>query len=187
MATIETTAFFDDEGALITNNLPGLSNRKVKLIIQIDDGQPTGIDDIDIAALSKLYAVDEPDYEGPTLNEPEIEYDTINEGDIALVELPQAVGAVKLRPALVLKRLPTYDDFLVCGISTQQHQHIENFDEMVDESAPMFPFTGLHKTSVIRLSSLAVFSKDKILNSIGKIPPALHQSLLKRLAEFILE
>src|SRR3569833_2388701 len=143
MATFETTAFFNEQGTLITNDLPGLSNRKVKLIIQLNDGQPTGIDDIDIAALSKLYAADEPDYQDTTLNEPGIEYDTINEGEIVLVELPQSVGAIKLRPALVLKRLPTYDDFLVCGISTQHHRYIENFDEMADEGSPMFPFTGL--------------------------------------------
>lgn len=184
MATIETTAFFNGDGELVTNKLPGIKNRKVKLVIAFEDDAVNLEDEMSI--LIKSYVADEPDYAGNTVNEPKVEYDTINEGDIALVELPQSVGAIKLRPALVLKRLPTYRDFLVCGISTQQHHYINNFDEMIDENSPLFPFTGLHKTSVVRLSSLAVFSMDKILNSIGKIPPPLHENLLKRLADFIL-
>ena len=183
MATIETTAIFNDEGQLVTGGLPGIKNRKVKLLIQFEEDSNAGTNEI--AVLSRAYAADEPDYAGAMLNEPEVEYNAVNEGDIALVELPHA-GGVKLRPALVLKRMPTYQDYLVCGISTQLHHYIEGFDEMVDESNPLFPATGLHKSSIIRLSSLAVFSRDKILNSIGKIPPALYQSLLKRLADFIL-
>jgi mRNA interferase MazF len=183
MATIETPAFFNENGELITPGLPAIKNREVKLLILFRDDADADADNI--AVLSKSYTADEPDYGGAMLNEPDVEYNAINEGDIALVELPHA-GAIKLRPALILKRLPTFNDYLVCGISTQQHHYIDNFDEIVDESDPLFPGTGLHKSSIIRLSSLAVFSRDKILNSIGKIPPALHQSLLKRLADFIL-
>ncbi len=40
------------------------------------------------------------------------------EGEIILAQLPQADGGTKLRPVLLLKELPGYKDFLVCGIST---------------------------------------------------------------------
>jgi hypothetical protein len=42
----------------------------------------------------------------------------MTEGDIALASLPQADGHIKNRPVLLLRRLPPFDDFLVCGIST---------------------------------------------------------------------
>src|ERR1700755_3254397 len=115
MATIETPAFFNEDGELVTPGLPPIKNRKVKLHILFEEHGGAGADEI--AVLSTSYATDEPDYAGAMLNEPEVEYNAINEGDIALVELPHA-GEIKLRPALILKRMPTYQDCLVCGIST---------------------------------------------------------------------
>ena len=46
----------------------------------------------------------------------------MREGGIILANLQLADGSVKLRPVLLLKQLPVYNDFLVCGISTQLHQ-----------------------------------------------------------------
>ena len=43
----------------------------------------------------------------------------MNEGDLALAPLPQADGQIKNRPVALLRRLPPFGDFLVCGISTQ--------------------------------------------------------------------
>jgi hypothetical protein len=50
-------------------------------------------------------------------------------GNIVLVDFPQSDGRSKLRPVLILKLLPKYNDFLVCGISTQLNQYIKDFDE----------------------------------------------------------
>jgi mRNA interferase MazF len=180
---METTAVFDNNGELIIGTLPSVKNRKAKVIIFLDD------DEIDTQTqdFSDFYSLDESDFIQHLVKDPGVEYNRIKEGDIALVELPQSAGAFKLRPAVILKQLPKFHDFLVCGISSQQHQYVENFDEMIDENHELFPLTGLHKNSMIRLSSLAVFSIDKILRSIGKIPPAMHTALLQRLGEFILK
>ena len=43
----------------------------------------------------------------------------MNEGDIALAPLPQADGPLKNPPVVLLRRLPPFGDFLVCGVSTQ--------------------------------------------------------------------
>jgi mRNA interferase MazF len=45
----------------------------------------------------------------------------MNEGDIALTALPQSDGSVKPRPAVLLRRMPPFGDWLVCGVSTQLH------------------------------------------------------------------
>lgn len=88
-------------------------------------------------------------------------------------------GNFKLRPVLVLKQLPGVNDFLVCGISTQLHQLIRGFDELIDEKSNHFIQTGLHQSSIIWLGFLAVIPENKIPGSIGSINQALHKKYLK--------
>jgi len=46
----------------------------------------------------------------------------MKEGDVVLTPLPQADGAMKNRPAIVLRVMPPFGDRLVCGVSSQLHQ-----------------------------------------------------------------
>jgi mRNA interferase MazF len=57
------------------------------------------------------------------------------EGDISLVTLPQADGLIKPRPAVLLRQMPPFGDWLVCGISTQLHQRVADLDVSVRASA----------------------------------------------------
>jgi mRNA interferase MazF len=58
----------------------------------------------------------------------------MKEGEVVLASLPQADGKTKLRPVLLLRQLPPpYNDYLVCGISTQLRQMIKDFDELIME------------------------------------------------------
>jgi len=52
----------------------------------------------------------------------------ITEGDVIVAQLPQADGGAKSRPVLLLKELPGFGDFLVCGISSQLQQAINGWD-----------------------------------------------------------
>ena len=111
----------------------------------------------------------------------------MREGEIILANLPQSDGNFKLRPVLLLKQLPGYNDFLVCGISTQLQQLIKDFDELIDEKNNNFYQTGLRQSSIIRLGFLAVISNNKIAGSIGRIDLTLHNNLLERLAKYLLK
>jgi len=42
----------------------------------------------------------------------------MKEGAIVLTPLPQSDGKIKNRPAVVLREMPLFGDFLVCGVST---------------------------------------------------------------------
>lgn len=53
----------------------------------------------------------------------------MNEGDVVLAVLPQADGHVKNRPAVALRRMPPFDDWLVCGVTTQTHLATHGFNE----------------------------------------------------------
>lgn len=109
----------------------------------------------------------------------------MKEGEIILANLPQSDGNFKLRPVLVLKQLPGFNDYLVCGISTQLHHLVKDFDELIDEKTSHFSQTGLRQSSIIRLGFLAVIPGNKIPGSIGRINTSFHQKLLERLAKYL--
>lgn len=54
----------------------------------------------------------------------------MKEGDVVLSRLPQADGAVKNRPALVLRAMPPFGDLLVCGSSRQLGHRVENLSRI---------------------------------------------------------
>ena len=110
----------------------------------------------------------------------------MNEGDILITRIPQDISG-KLRPVVFLRRMPSYNDILVCAISTQQHQLVEGFDLLLSETSATFKSTGLLKTSVIRLSALAVLPSENIPGSIGKINNADLQVLKINLATYLLK
>lgn len=59
----------------------------------------------------------------------------MQEGDIAIASIRQSDGAYKPRPILLLRQLPGYGDFLVCGISSQLRQTVPGFDEVLQPDA----------------------------------------------------
>ena len=109
----------------------------------------------------------------------------MNQGDVVLTPVPQANGILKNRPAIFLREMPPYRDVLVCGISTQLHQEVKGFDEVVDQTDSDFAATGLRTTSLIRLGFLAVLPRSSVIGSIGLISSERHKRLLKRLSDYL--
>lgn len=110
----------------------------------------------------------------------------MNEGDIVLTSFPQADGVVKNRPALFLRLMPPFDDALVCGISTQLHQQVPDFDEIVSSEDDDYTQSGLVADSLIRLGFLAVIPQRRLIGSIGSISTDRYRRLLERLADHLL-
>jgi len=112
----------------------------------------------------------------------------MKEGDVVLTALPQADGKTKLRPVLLLRQLPLpHNDFLICGISTQLHQMIKDFDELISTRDDDFKISGLIQESIIRLSFLAVIPLNLIAGKIGRISEKRHQKILQRLSDYLLK
>lgn len=105
----------------------------------------------------------------------------LNPGSIVLIKLPQADGCQKQRPAIVLKQMPGYGDYLVCGISSRLRQTIPKFDEVLISS----PTNGLKITSVVRLSFLYVVPAKQVVKVIGQVSEATCQGLLQRLTDYL--
>jgi mRNA interferase MazF len=110
----------------------------------------------------------------------------MNQGDVLLTPVPQANGIVKNRPAIFLREMPPFRDLLVCGISTQLHQEVKGFDDVVDQSDADFASTGLRTTSLIRLGFLAVLPRSAVIGSIGPVSPERHKRLLTRLSNYLI-
>ena len=111
----------------------------------------------------------------------------MNESDVILTPVPQANGVVKNRPAIFLREMPPYRDVLACGVSTQLHQQVKGFDEVIQLSDPDFAATGLHSASLIRLGFLAVLPRSAVVGSIGAISTERHERLLKKLGDYLVK
>ena len=107
----------------------------------------------------------------------------MTEGDIVLAALQQADGTYKKRPVLILRIMPRFNDFLICGISTQLHQFVSEFDEMIIPDLT----NRLQQLSIIRLGFLGVEPQRNIQGKIGNISSDLHTELLNRLAKYLIE
>lgn len=106
----------------------------------------------------------------------------ISEGDIVVAELPQSDGTVKLRPILLIRKLPGFGDFLSCGISSQLRQAEANFDIIVEETAPYFDATGLRSSSLLRLNFLASVPVNRMRRRLGELPIDILEKLQSTLA-----
>ena len=108
-------------------------------------------------------------------------------GDIILTSLPQADGKLKKRPALLLKQMPGHGDWLACGISTQLHEYIKDFDELLDASHPDYSNSHLLAPSVVRLSFLSTIASKNISGTIGQVSAKVTMRLAKNLTEYLLK
>ena len=99
-----------------------------------------------------------------------------------MARLQQADGRAKLRPVVLLKELPGFGDFLVCGVSSQLRQAIPEFDLVLEEGSDEFVETGLRVSSVVRLTFLAIVPVDLMMRRLGRIPDKVLVALQNRLA-----
>lgn len=112
----------------------------------------------------------------------------IQEGQIVLFRFPytdQKEG--KLRPALVIRELPgTYEDWLICMISSQLSQEVSSFDEIISEEDKDFMNSGLKFSSVIRIGRLAVVDKTILVGTIGEISADRLTRIKNRLSNWLI-
>jgi mRNA interferase MazF len=104
---------------------------------------------------------------------------------VILTNVSQSDGKSKLRPAVVLCKLPKYNDLLVCGVSSQIHQAVDCFDEIINKDDSDFKNSGLAVTSLIRLGFLAVLQQKNIAGTIGTISVERHKRLLHNLSDYL--
>lgn len=93
----------------------------------------------------------------------------------------------KNRPVLVLKKAPRYNDFLVCGISSQLHEEVKGFDLVLDIKHRDYDASGLKHEGLVRLFFLGVIREEESLGPIGNISKLTLSILQKRLADYLIK
>jgi mRNA interferase MazF len=109
----------------------------------------------------------------------------MREGAVVLLALRQADGKIKPRPAVALRQLPGFGDWLVCGASRQLQHRVAGFDEQVSTADTDFAATGLIGPSIIRLSFLQAVPVSAIMGRIGAISAERHSRLLANLCRHL--
>jgi mRNA interferase MazF len=109
----------------------------------------------------------------------------VSEGEVVVARLAQADGGAKLRPIILLRKLPGMGDFLVCGVSSQTQRAVEGFDVVVESGSKGFAQMGLKVNSVIRLNFLATVPIDRMERRLGSLPDDMLGLLRTKLAEYI--
>lgn len=113
----------------------------------------------------------------------------VQDGQVVLIrflETDQSQG--KLRPALVIRRLPgRHDDWLTCLISSNLRQQLSGFDELIGEEDADYKSSGLKTASVIRIARLAIVEQRLFVGSIGRISEERLKAIKSRLSRWISE
>lgn len=109
----------------------------------------------------------------------------MKEGDVALARLQLAEGGYKNRPVILLRQMPPFGDWLVCGVSTQLQQEVAGFDEVITPADSDFSQSGLKAASLIRLGYLAVLPGRDLPGVIGSVSPERHARLRQRLGQHL--
>jgi mRNA interferase MazF len=106
-------------------------------------------------------------------------------GDVVLASLSQADGGAKLRPVLLLCRLPGFGDWLACGISSQTRHLIAGFDEVIAAADADYTASGVKNESLIRLGFLATLPGRQIAGTLGAVSPGRLQRLRQNLSRHL--
>ncbi len=107
------------------------------------------------------------------------------ESKVVIATITQADGQRKPRPAIVLRQMPPFDDLLLCGVSTQLHQEVSGFDEVIAPGDADFQVSGLRTQSLIRLGYLVVLPIQRIVGTVGTISSERHERLLRTLSMYL--
>ena len=93
--------------------------------------------------------------------------------------------SAKIKLLVVAKNPGQYDDWLICMISSQLHQKIQELDEVISTEDSDFIQSGLKLPSVIRVSRLAVVEGDILLGKLGQISHDRLSRVRQNLAKWI--
>jgi mRNA interferase MazF len=105
-------------------------------------------------------------------------------GDIILVQFPFTdLSQSKLRPAIILWIDPVGTDVVVCAITSQNLNRLEEGEFLLDITDPDFPSTGLRVASKVRATRIATLDRQLVVRRLGKLSSRSIQTLNTALLE----
>ena len=107
-------------------------------------------------------------------------------GDVVTLAVRQADGQRKLRPAVLVKRVPPFDDWMVAPLSTQLRHVVQGVDMLIPSSHADYGSMGLRSESIIRVTQLQLVEGREIGGTIGLMRPQTFRQLLKQFSDWLL-
>jgi mRNA interferase MazF len=109
----------------------------------------------------------------------------VEEGAIVKVSLPESDGKLRSRPALILKKIPPHDDYLLCVVSGKLHNIVEGLDILIDKNHTDFPGTNLKYPSLLRAGFLFTLPAEQIEGTIGSISDSTLTQVRKNIKKLL--
>ncbi len=108
-------------------------------------------------------------------------------GKISLIKFPRSdLKEGKSRPVLLLSKLPgTFDDWLICAITSQLRHEVAGWDEKILPSHDDFGKSGLKEGSLIRIGKLASVEESILQGVLGEISARRLEEILTRLSKHL--
>lgn len=97
----------------------------------------------------------------------------------------QADGMSKLRPAVLLKQVPPFNDWIICAVSSQLHRFQPGLDILLHANHPDLALAGLPFPSIIRTGYLATIPRQQIEGVLGRISAGTLNVVKDQLREFL--
>ncbi len=111
----------------------------------------------------------------------------MEEGSVIKVAFTQADGQIKHRPAIAIKSLPPYNDWLACAISKSIDLEVKGFDLVLNENHPDYKESGLTYPGLIRLGVLSTVPENLIEGTIGKVSKETVAKLIVQLVDHLIK
>lgn len=108
-------------------------------------------------------------------------------GNISLVRFPRSnLKRGKNRPVLLLSKLPgSFDDWLICAITSQLRHEVKGWDEKVSPTDDDYDESGLKQASLIRIGKLATVEESILQGVLGEISAKRLERILTRLSKHL--
>lgn len=106
-------------------------------------------------------------------------------GSVVRIALLQSNGELKSRPALLLKNVEPFNDWLLCSISSKLHNAVKGLDLILDEEHEDYKQSGLKYPGVVRVAHVFTMSEETIEGTIGKLIKPTLKRLKNNLGEYI--
>ncbi len=107
-------------------------------------------------------------------------------GSVIKVAFPQGDGKIKFRPAIALAKIPPFNDWTVCGVSSKINLEVNGLDILIHKKHPDFKLWGLPYPGIIRAGFIATIPENIINGTIGNISKETCKNLLENISEYLL-
>ena len=109
----------------------------------------------------------------------------MQEGNVIRFALQQHDGRIVRRPAVLLKKNPPFNDWLICGISKSTGLEVKGLDVLITQNDADFKTWGLDFPGIIRTGFLTTISIKYIEGALGHIHPETHNKILNNIVKFL--